>query len=600
MQKQEKNGISRLLQFAGHQAPLVLVSMVFSAVSALLNLVPFVCVYLVVEQVLQSFSTGVLDTALLQTYGIYAVVAAGSGFLMYGFGLLFSHYAAFCTARNMRSQVMHHIVCLPMGFYTGTTSGRLRKIIDENTQQTETFLAHQIPDSIGAFITPVALMVLLLFFDWRLGIASLIPLLFGFVIFARMMKIESNTFLRKYQDSLEDMNREAVEYVRGISVVKVFGQTVRSFKSFHKAIMDYKDYVIAYTLSWQKPMTYFNVAVNATFYLLIPCGIIFARNGADLQAVLSLIFYLILTPACAGFLMKVMYMSSYKMMTAEAIARIDELLAERPLPEPKAPINPQGASVVFDHVSFSYPGTGKKVLSDVSFSVQEGCTLALVGPSGGGKTTIASLIPRFWDVDAGSVLVGGVDIKQVASETLMQQLSFVFQDSGLIKGSVADNIRLSRPNANLQEVIAAAHAAQCDELIMRLHDGLDTVIGEKGIYLSGGEQQRVILARAILKNAPIIILDEATAFADPENEYLIQKAFEKLTKGKTVIMIAHRLTTVRHADEILVVDDGKICEHGSHDQLVAAAGRYASMWQSYKKAADWNLKEEIHVDRRNA
>ena len=595
MRSSPKTGITRLLDFAGPQRPLIILAVIISAVSAILSLLPFVCIYLVVRQVLLSLPVlTAFDQQMILRYGLYAVLFAASGFLCYFIALLCSHYAAFCTASAMRKQVMRHLVTLPLGFFQGTTSGRLRKIIDENTAQTETFLAHQIPDLAGAFVAPFAVLALLLMFDWRLGLASLIPLVFGFIMMGRMMQDSSKGFLKQYQDSLEDMNKEAVEYVRGISVVKVFGQTVHSFKSFYKAIMTYKEFVTAYTLSWQKPMTLFNVIVNGAFFFLLPLGVLLSLHAGDYrQIVLSLIFYCIITPSFSGLLMKVMFMSSYKMVAEESVRRIDELLSYKPLAEPKMPLRMRDASIVFQHVGFHYPDTQKPALSNISFTVKPGQRVALVGPSGGGKTTVGSLIPRFWDVDAGSVLVGGVDVRNLDLKELMQQLSFVFQDAKLIKASVMHNIRLGRPEATEAEVRKAAHAAQCDDIIAKLSKGLDTVIGEKGVYLSGGEQQRVVLARAILKDAPIIILDEATAFADPENEYLIQKALAKLTKDKTVLMIAHRLPTVRTADEILVLDEGSIVERGKHEQLLENKGLYQKLWEEYQRSIAWDFGKKL-------
>lgn len=592
---QKKTGIPRLLEFAGKYRVHIYMSCLLSAVSAVLTLMPYVCIFFVVREVFRVAPVlTAMDGAAVARYGWLAVGSAASAFVIYAGALLFSHYAAFNTARSMKSQVLHHLVTLPMGFHTTNSSGKLRKIINENSDQTETFLAHQIPDLVGGFVTPVAMIILLFVFDWRLGLVSMIPLAGGFFILGGMMAKKSSGFLKAYQDALEDMNNEAVEYVRGISVVKVFGQTVHSFKSFHTSIVRYRDYVIQYTLSWKRPMSWFTAMINGTFFLLIPAGLLLATSAGDYRSfVLSFIFYIIFTPACAGMLTKVMYVASYRMVAAEAVRRIDDLLDEKPLPGPVHPESPKDASLAFEHVSFSYPGTDLPVLKDVSFRVPPGGTVALVGPSGGGKSTIASLIPRFWDVDAGCVRVGGADVRNIPTSTLMESLSFVFQDARLFKDSVLENIRAARPSASREEVLAAAHAAQCDDIIANLPQGLDTVIGAKGIYLSGGEQQRIALARAILKDAPIIILDEATAFADPENEYRIQQAFENLTKGKTVLMIAHRLSSIQDADMILVIEEGEIAESGTHDGLVAAGGVYARMWTDYRRSVSWSIGKEV-------
>mgnify|MGYP000915229718 CR=1 FL=1 len=444
---------------------------------------------------------------------------------------------------------------------------------------------------------PVAVIAMLLIFDWRLGILSLVSIVIGLAIEMRVMATSSSGFLKQYQNSLEDMNNEAVEYVRGISVVKVFNQTVHSFKRFYASIMQYKDYVIKYTLSWQKPMTAFTTAIHGTFFLLIPAGILMAAHTPDYgHFVLSFIFYVIFTPACATMLMKVMFSGNYKMIANEAVRRIDSILSVKPLEDAQGKALPQGRDIDFSNVSFTYPNAEIAAVAEVTLRIPEGTTAALVGASGGGKTTIASLIPRFWDVDEGSVKVGGADVRKIPSEVLMAQIAFVFQDTRLFKASVLENIRFNRPDATREEAMAAAKAAQCEDILDKLPDGIDTVIGTRGVYLSGGEQQRIALARAILKDSPIIILDEATAFADPENEHKIQLAFEKLTKGKTVLMIAHRLSTVQNADQIFVVDGGKVIETGKHAELIQKSGLYARMWENYQTSVSWGIgKGDAHV-----
>ena len=590
----QKTGIPRLLEFAGKHKYLILLSCLFSGISAVFMLLPFLCLWLVVREVLAAApELGALNLSRLAMYGWWALALALAGFLFYFAALMCSHVAAFYTARNMKSQTLRHLATLPLGFFTLNSSGKLRKIIDENAGQTETFLAHQIPDLVGSYITPIAMLVLLFVFDWRLGILSLVPLVTGFMIQMRMMSKESMAFMQRYQDALEDMNNEAVEYVRGIPVVKVFQQTIYSFKSFYNSIMRYKEFVTAYTLSWEKPMTAYTTAINGTFLLLIPAGILLAVQAPDYRKFLQdLIFYLLFTPACAVMLNKVMYSGSYKMIAGEAVRRVDALLAEKPLPEPDKPRIPRGTDIVLSQVTFTYPGGGVPAVDGVSLRVPAGKRVALVGPSGGGKTTIARLIPRFWDVDRGSVKIGGVDVREIPITALMKQIAFVFQDTHLFKDSIFNNIRAARPDATRTEVEKAARAAQCGDILDKLPHGLDTVIGTRGVYLSGGEQQRIALARAILKDAPIIILDEATAFADPENEHKIQRAFQQLTKGKTVLMIAHRLSTVQNADEIVVLAQGKIAEKGTHEELLKNSGLYAKLWKDYQSSITWSVGKE--------
>jgi ATP-binding cassette subfamily B protein IrtA len=594
----QKTGIPRLLQFAGKRRLLIVLACILSGISAVFMLLPFVCIWLVVREVLGSApDMTAFEPARLAGYGWWAVAFALVGFLFYFIALMCSHVAAFYTARNMKFQALRHLAMLPLGFFSLNPSGKLRKIIDENAGQTETFIAHQIPDLVGSYVTPVAMLGLLFIFDWRLGLLSLVPLAVGFGLQKRMMTDESMEFMKHYQDSLEDMNNAAVEYVRGIPVVKVFQQTVYSFKSFYTSIMRYKEFVTAYALSCQKPMTAFTAVIHGAFLLLIPAGILLAVRAPDYGRFLQdLIFYLLFTPACAVMLNKIMYSSSYKMIAEESMSRIDSLLAERPLPEPEYPQRPRGAELEFSHVSFTYPDGSMPALDDVSLTVPAGKTVALVGPSGGGKTTAASLLPRFWDVDGGSVKIGGVDVRQISTAVLMKQIAFVFQDSHLFKDSIFNNIRAARPEASRAEVEKAAAAAQCGDIFAKLPQGLDTVIGAKGIYLSGGEQQRIALARAILKDAPIIVLDEATAFADPENESKIQAAFDQLMKGKTVLMIAHRLSTVQSADEIVVLSKGKIAEKGRHDELLNNDGLYAKLWQDYQTSVSWSVGKKVaHV-----
>ncbi len=594
----EQNGLFRLFAFAGPYRPLIIISGLFSALSAVAILTPFICIYYAVGIVLKAApDLSTLDAAQLYGYGWIAVGAAAIGFLFYFISLICSHITAFTIERNMKSAVMHHLIRLPMGFHTQNSSGRLRKIIEDNSAATESFVAHQLPDLVGSCVSMIAIVMMLLIFDWRLGILSLATLMLGFFIQMKLVEGEGAAFLKTYQDALEEMNAEAVEYVRGISVVKVFGQTIHTFTNFKKAILTYKNFAAAYALSCKQPMTLFLTVINGAFFLLIPAGILLSSQAADLtEFLLSFIFYLIFTPACAVMLIKIMYLTSYKMIAQESLSRIDGLLNESPLPVPENPKLPITCEISFEDVGFTYPGSKNPTLQHISFRIPEGTTLALVGPSGGGKTTIASLIPRFWDISSGCIRIGGIDIRQMDPAVLMQKISFVFQDSHLFKDTLGNNIRAARPDATDDEVRAAASAAQCNDIIAKLPEGLDTVIGTQGTYLSGGEQQRIVLARAILKDAPIIILDEATAFADAENEYKIHQALTRLCRDKTVLLIAHRLSTIKNADQICVVENGTVRELGTHEQLLTQNRLYTAMWNEYRCSLAWRLGKEKTVN----
>ena len=595
MQEKKQHSLSRLMALAGGHRKLTVLGCILSGVSAVLTMLPFVCIWFVARQVL-AVMPDLTRAYGLARYGWMALGFALAGLVVYFAALMCTHLAAFRTARNMRIQAVERLVDLPLGFFTANQSGRLRKLIDDNADMTESLLAHQLPDLVGAVVTPVAAVVMLFWFDWRMGILCLIPMVLAVLLMGAMMGGENANFFARYQRSVEELSGEATEYVRGIPVVKVFQQTVYSFKSLYAAIMKYNRLATDYSMRCRVPMTAFTTALNGTFLLLIPAGMLLARAGADGWAVLAdLIFYVLFAPFCALMMMRVMYASEAVMQADEAVFQLDRILNESPLAEPEQPRRPENNSVAFQKVSFTYPGTVRKALDNVSFSVREGETVALVGPSGGGKSTAASLIPRFWDVQAGQVLVGGVDVRQIATRDLMDHVAFVFQDTRLFKTSLLENIRMARPTASREEVLAAANAAQCADILAKLPKGLDTVVGAKGVYLSGGECQRIALARAILKDAPIVVLDEATAFADPENESLIQRAFERLTAGKTVLMIAHRLSTVQDADRIIVLDDGKVAEQGKHGELLQRQGIYARMWADYQTAAAWKVGKEAAV-----
>lgn len=590
--------ISRMFQYAGNRHWLTILGMILAGLSTVLSMVPFVCIWFVVRDMLNALIAG--DIGLASKSGIYAWWAVGFSvlsILMYFIALCCSHLAAFRTATNMKKAAMHHIVTLPLGYFSQNASGRLRKVIDDNAGLTENFLAHQLPDLTGAVVMPVAVLLLIFGFDWRLGLCCLVPLAISVFFLKQMMGGDNANFMEGYMTALETMNKETVEYIRGIPVVKVFQQTVYSFKNFHAAIEEYEKYASGYALKCRIPLTGFNVALNSTFILLIPvaCMILAGVTGqaAYQDVLLDFLFYSLFTPICTTMMNRVMFASEQLMAAKSAVTRIEEVLKEQPLADAVNPQQPKDTSVSFENVSFCYPGTEEKALDHITFEIPAGKTVALVGASGSGKSTAAKLIPRFYDVTDGSVLVGGVDVRNIDKQTLMNQIAFVFQNTKLFKDTLLENIRVARPKATREEVLQATVSAQCQEIIDRLPNRLDTIVGNGGTYLSGGENQRIALARAILKDAPIIILDEATAFADAENEHQIQLAFEKLTKGKTVLMIAHRLSTIQNADLILVFDEGKIIECGTHDDLLAANGKYASMWNDYQTSIHWKVEKEV-------
>ena len=593
--------LSKMFQYAGNRHWLTVLGMILAGLSTVLSMIPFVCIWFVVRDLLNALTAG--DISLTTHSTTYAWAAASFSvlsILLYFIALCCAHLAAFHTATNMKKAAMHHIVTLPLGYFSQNASGRLRKIIDDNAGLTENFLAHQLPDLTGAVVMPIAVIILIFIFDWRLGLCCLVPLAISVFFLKQMMGGDNAHFMEGYMTALETMNKEAVEYIRGIPVVKVFQQTVYSFKNFHAAIEEYEKYASGYALKCRIPLTGFNVALNGTFVLLIPvAGMILAgvSGQASYQDVLlDFLFYSLFTPVCTTMMNRVMFASEQLMAAKSAVTRIEDILQEQPLAKQskKSSKRPTDASVSFEHVSFVYPGTTEKALDDITFEVPEGKTVALVGASGSGKSTAAKLIPRFFDVTEGRILVGGADVRDIDKQTLMSKIAFVFQNTKLFKDTLLENIRAARPSATREEVLKAADAAQCTEIIARLPQGLNTVVGNGGTYLSGGENQRIALARAVLKDVPIIILDEATAFADAENEHQIQLAFEKLTKGKTVLMIAHRLSTIQNADLILVFDNGKIIERGTHESLLSANGKYASMWNDYQTSIRWKVTKEAN------
>ena len=586
----KQSDLSRLMGYAGNYRYFTYASWVLSAVSALVALVPFVYIWKILRDVLNA-APDYAQAVNIPHYGWMAVLFAVLAYLIYIAALMCSHLSAFRVATNLRLEVSEHLATLPLGFTETFGSGKLRKIIHESTGAAETFLAHQLPDKYNAMATPIGLLVLLLVFDWRLGLLSLVPVALGFVIMSAMTGRRMADKMRQYGNALESMSNEAVEYVRGIPVVKTFGQSVFSFKKFKATIDEYEKWVIAYTKELRMPMMLYTAAINGAFAFLIVGGLLFTRNGVTSEFLLNLLFYIIITPVISLTLTRIMYMSENELVVADALARVDSVLDAEPVPENDHPRHPKDASVSLKDVHFSYDGK-TDVIKGVSLKIQPGQMVAFVGPSGGGKSTLANLICRFFDVQSGSVRVGGADVRDIPKEELMDTISFVFQNSRLLKGSILDNVRLGRAQATGAEVLAALKAAQCMDIVEKFPEGIHTVIGTKGVYLSGGEQQRIAIARAMLKNAPILLLDEATAFADPDNEARVQAAFAQLAKGKTVIMIAHRLSIVANADCIYVVQDGQIVESGTKDELCAQNGLFARMWQDYQASVQWKVAKE--------
>lgn len=584
-----------MFAYAGNRHWLTILGMILAGLSTVLSMFPFVCIWFVVRDMLNALLAG--DISIAAGSGVYAWRAVGFSvlsILLYFLALCFSHLDAFRTASNMRKAAVHHIVTLPLGYFSQNASGRLRKIIDDNAGLTEDFLAHQLPDLTGAVVMPAAVLVLIFTFDWRLGLCCLVPMIISFFFLRQMMGGDNAHFMEGYMTALETMNKEAVEYIRGIPVVKVFQQTVYSFKNLHAAIEKYEKYASGYALKCRIPLTGFNVALNGTFILLIPaaCMILSGLSGqaAYQDVLLDFLFYSLFTPVCTTMMSRVMFAGEQLMAAKSAVKRIEGILNEQPLPELEHPRQPKDASVSFEDVCFSYPGAAEKALDHVSFEIPEGKTVALVGPSGGGKSTIANLAAGFYDVDSGRITLGGTDIAPIDSVALMKDFSVVFQNVVLFNNTVMENIRVGRKNASDEDVIAAAQAAHCHEFIEKLPDGYQTVIGENGSTLSGGECQRLSIARALLKDAPVILLDEATASLDVDNETEIQEAITRLIKGKTVLIITHRMRTVENADRIVVLDGGVVAESGTHEKLMQANGLYRKMADLQTAAAGWKLR----------
>lgn len=592
-QQKPKTGLARCLELASNKKGLVFLSAILSSLASIASFVPYIAVYFIIVSIIQVYpDLDGLNMSEVMGYGWLALGGIIANILLYFLAIFCSHIAAFGTLYELKIKFSEHITKIPLGYHLTIGSGRFRKIMDDNIESVEGFIAHQFPDFVASVTAPVVMVILLFAIDWRFGLASLVGIILAFIV--QFMGYGSGAMkenMEKYQVALEDMNNASVEYVRGMPVVKAFNQTANSFERLKHAITEYTQWVLKFSLGWQNCMPAFTTIINNIYLVLIPVGILIGSNTSDFKTFLmTFVFYLLFVPAVAGVLNKIMYVSESFMQINGNVARMDEIFNIPVLPETENSKKPENNDIVFDKVSFSYTGKENDLaIQNVSFKAKQGEITAIVGPSGGGKSTIANLISRFWDVTTGSIKIGNVDIRDIAMNDLMKHVSFVFQDIFLFKQSIYDNIGMGNPNATKEQIIQASKAAQCHDFIMKLPKGYDTVIGTKGIHLSGGERQRIAIARAIIKDAPIIVLDEATAFSDPENEYLIQKAFEKLMQNKTVIIIAHRLSTIRNADKILVMEKGHLVECGNHDSLIQRNGRYFQMWQHYTEAIDWKI-----------
>lgn len=589
MKEKKKSTMAVLMHYAGDHKYFTYASAVLASVSALIALIPFYDVWRIIKEILEvrpDFSKAVN----ISSYGWQAVGFALLSMVFYIAALMCSHKAAFRVQANMRISMMQHIMKLPLGYVEAEGTGKIRKIVTDSSAATENFLAHNLPDKAVSYATPVGLLIMMMAFDRKLGLICLIPAVIAFALMGTlMMGPKMAEDMKQYQNALETMSAEAVEYVRGVPVVKTFGQTVFTFKRFKNAIDEYEKWTLGYTKNMMLPMVCFATAANAIFAAIIIAAFVFTGNGVTDEFVLNLFFYVLITSVLTVTLMKVAYAGESQMIVNDALNRVYGILETEPLSESQKNEQPKDSSIELSDVTFAYAGAKNNAIDGISMSVRSGEHIALVGPSGGGKTTLASLIARFWDVKSGSIKIGGTDVRNVSSDELMNYVSYVFQDSRLLKMSIMDNIRMGRPGASDEEVMQALRDAQCMDIIEKFPDGVNTMIGSKGIYVSGGECQRLSIARAFLKNAPVLILDEATAFADPDNEVLVQQAFEKLSKDKTVIMIAHRLSTVTNADCIYVLSDGKLAESGTHSELISENGIYSHMWNEYNKSVNWQV-----------
>lgn len=587
---QTSKTIGKLLKFSGPFRITILLSAVFSAFSAVINLKAYLCVYGVAKVLIQSSGNfGALDLAAMKALGMQAVWYVCMGFGTYGMALLCSHISAYNTVARIRMQLIRHLGTLPLGYHILHPSGKQRKIIEKNTDNLEILIAHNIPDYVQSLVLPIAFLVFMFRYDWRLSLICLVPILIGFILLFSMLKGESSGFIEQVQKSGEDISNAATEYVRGIAVVKTFGQTASSFRRYQRSVKDYADFMTKYAFSMENAFSLYTTIVNAVFLFLIPGGIVLYNLGGGAEkTIMTFAFFAVLIPLVASILTKLMHSSSNLMLADASFTAIEEMLAEKPLAETKKQPVPQNGEIRLDHVSFQYEA-GVKALDDVSLTIRPGTVTALVGESGGGKSTVANLIARFWDVSEGSVTVGGIDVRELDYADWMKHISIVFQDTNLFKMSVAENVAMYKPGASREEIMEVLRQAQCEDILEKLPNGVDSVIGARGVYLSGGEMQRIALARAILKDAPIVLLDEATAFADAENEYLIQRALDILLHGKTVLMIAHRLQTIVHADQIIVMQRGGIAEQGTHEELMQRQGVYAKMYHEYENSISWKI-----------
>ena len=571
-------------EYAGSYRYVIVLGRVLAALSALAGMVPYYDLWRIIKVAVSGENLSQISGLAWQAVGIMIL-----SMLMYVGALMCTHVSAFRVQANLRTRLMKHIVTLPLGVFDQAGTGKIRRIVNESSAATETYIAHNLADKAVASATPVGLVVLMLAFDWRIGLICLIPAVIGFLFMMGMMGKEMQEKMREYQNALEIMSSEATEYVRGVPVVKTFGQTVFSFKRFKNALDDYEKWCVSYTISLRKSMMGFMTGINAIFVALVFAGFLLSGNGVTSELILNMMYYIIITPLLTVTLTKIAYAGEQEMQVIDSIKRIDGILNIQPLSETDQAKQPEDYSVELKNICYRYPDAENDAIHDLSLSIVSGQHVAFVGPSGGGKTTTAALIARFFDVQEGTIEIGGVNVKDIPQKTLMQMVSFVFQDNKLLKGTILDNVRLAKPEATDAEVMEALKKAQCMDIIKKLPDGIHTVIGTKGTYLSGGEQQRIAIARAVLKNAPILILDEATAFADPDNEAMVQKAFEELSVGKTLIMIAHRLTTVADADRIFVLKDGTCAEAGSHKELMEKGGLYKEMFEEYLRSIDWKV-----------
>ena len=600
-----KQGISRLLEISGEKNTSFAASVLFSAFGTLCQLVPFLSIYQVMAELLRHTATGAaLNTDFMIRWALYGLTGLIAGYVLTYAGGIMAHTFAYRVICGVRLKVAEHIGKLPMGYVTNNSIGKTKQVLDADVEQIETFLAHQLPDFVSTIVMLAAMFIIMFSQNIWLALACLIPIVIGFACqFAVMIKILKSGGLKENFDALEKISASSVQYVQGMPSIKIFGQTVKSFRKFYEDIISYRDFTTKMTETIRPGYVLFRMFVLSVATFIVPVGLLlFLRNPGDADFVVTFLFFLILGPGAAAPTLKLRSFSESMNVVTESIKRVDEVLNEKPLPEPMHKGKPSGREggldrskipsghdISFCNVCFSYEEEGRKILDNVSFTARQGEITALVGPSGAGKSTIAELIPRFWDVTGGSIAIGGVDIRDMPVHDLMEQMSFVFQENFLFSDTIFNNIAVGKPGATKEQVEQAAKAARCHDFIMALPQGYQTEIGDGGVYLSGGEQQRVSIARAILKNAPILILDEASAYADAENEHEMQLALGELIRSKTVIMIAHRLTTICNANQIFVVDNGTIRERGTHEELIKQHGLYAAMWETSLNSATWRI-----------